>query len=274
MENGSYGVGLSNTSLDESRRISSLEEVYDPITFRHLEALGIGPGMRCLEVGGGGGSVGVFMSDRVGVSGSVLLTDLNLTLVEDRERPNIETRVHDIRSDPLDEGSFDIIHARLVLEHIPERLPVIERMVTALRPGGWMLIEDFDFSTALHLSPTNMFFVPQELGDVYTRIMIAAQRLGGGVNQEFGRDLPQHLANAWLEDIDAETCTRLIVGGSSRVYWTTVAARQVGPSLVGAGYLSQDELDFYIQTLEHPGAMMQSPAMVSAWGRRPPTKLP
>jgi cyclopropane fatty-acyl-phospholipid synthase-like methyltransferase len=70
MEDHAYGMGLSNDWADEKRRLASVQEVYDPATFRHLDALGISSGMHCLEVGGGGGSVAVFMSERVGPTGS------------------------------------------------------------------------------------------------------------------------------------------------------------------------------------------------------------
>ncbi len=46
--------------------------------------------------------------------------------------------------DDLPTAQFDLIHARLVLIHIPAREAVLERLVTALRPGGWLVIEDFD----------------------------------------------------------------------------------------------------------------------------------
>ncbi|MGH8999638.1 MAG: hypothetical protein ACRDY7_09630 [Acidimicrobiia bacterium] len=42
----------------------------DSSTVRHLEALGVGAGWRCLEVGGGGGSVGRWLGERVGSDGT------------------------------------------------------------------------------------------------------------------------------------------------------------------------------------------------------------
>src|SRR5208283_6155268 len=53
----SYGVGLDNARSDEERRLAGAQELFDPPTFRHLDTIGITTGMRCLEVGGGAGSV-------------------------------------------------------------------------------------------------------------------------------------------------------------------------------------------------------------------------
>lgn len=51
---------------------------------------------------------------------------------------------HDIVKDPLPAHSFDLIHARLVLAHLPARDQVLPRLVASLRPGGWLVVEDFD----------------------------------------------------------------------------------------------------------------------------------
>jgi trans-aconitate methyltransferase len=47
-------------------------------------------------------------------------------------------------TDPLPDAAFDLIHARLVLIHVPEREEVLARLVAALKPGGWMVEEEFD----------------------------------------------------------------------------------------------------------------------------------
>src|SRR4051812_39774140 len=59
------------------RRFTGLPLVFDAGTTRHLLALGIGPGWQCLEVGAGGGSVAVWVAEQVGVTGSVLATDID-----------------------------------------------------------------------------------------------------------------------------------------------------------------------------------------------------
>jgi len=51
---------------------------------------------------------------------------------------------HDVGVDPLPEAAFDLVHARLVLIHVPQAAAALARLAAALRPGGWLVIEDFD----------------------------------------------------------------------------------------------------------------------------------
>ena len=110
---------------ETAERFASLDALYNFRTFRFLETTGIGPGWRCLEVGGGSGSVAAWMADRVGPSGYVLVTDIDPRFMEGsayRRPAHMELRRHDIGTDPLPEQAFDLIHARLVLMHVPRRL--------------------------------------------------------------------------------------------------------------------------------------------------------
>ncbi len=152
---GTYGSGLSTGWTAEARRLAGSEALFDATTFRHLTTFGIGEGMQCLEVGGGTGSVARFMAASVGPSGHVLVTDLDVGLMRGCDEGNVEVVVHDISADALDESMYDVIHARMVLEHLPNRIEVIDKLVTALRPDGWLLVEDVD----LH----DMCFGPQFL---------------------------------------------------------------------------------------------------------------
>ena len=265
-----YGIGLSNTASDEHRRLRGAEELFDPGTFRHLDTIGLGPGMRCLEVGAGGGSVARFMAERVGPTGSVLVTDIDLSRLEGCDRPNVHAVVHDITTDALPPRRFDVVHARLVLEHLPCRLLVLEKLVAGLRPGGWILVEDLDASGPVHLPPSRQLFVPDELGVRHQRLNAAAAALvaDAGVDLEFGRELPAHLARLGLDGVDAEVSTRLVPGGSRRADFFEVSLRQLGPATIATGLVTEDDVAYVRTALATPGSMMPSFPMVSAWGRR------
>ena len=90
---------LDNASEKAVTRMDVLARIYDPTSRRVLESTGIAAGWRCLEVGGGGGSVARWMAERVGPTGSVLCTDLDTRIIE-RGRahagPNLEVIRHDI----------------------------------------------------------------------------------------------------------------------------------------------------------------------------------
>jgi SAM-dependent methyltransferase len=138
----------------ERTRLTALEQALDPGTIRHLEAFGVGPGWRCWEVGAGAGSIAAWLCQRVGDEGHVLATDLEMTFLERLSHPNLALLRHDIVADDLPEGGpFDLVHARWLLEWIPDRRKALARMVSALKPGGWLLVEASDFVTLLHGVP-------------------------------------------------------------------------------------------------------------------------
>lgn len=80
---------FDNAWRQARQRLAAIEEWLDPGTVHHLRERGVGPGWRCLEVGAGGGSVAAWLCDHVGPAGDVL------------DRPNPESRRHDITRDPL-----------------------------------------------------------------------------------------------------------------------------------------------------------------------------
>lgn len=78
----------------------------------------------------------------------MLATDLDPRFLDGHGRGNLAVIRHDVTRDTLEPASFDLIHARAVLIHIRERQAALARLVAALRPGGWLLIEDVDFGGA------------------------------------------------------------------------------------------------------------------------------
>jgi SAM-dependent methyltransferase len=143
-----FTYALDNSSREAPARFDALSGIYDRDTIRHLQDRGVGECWRCLEVGGGG-SITAWLANRVGPTGGVLVTDIDPRFLEPLSAQNVEVREHNIVTDPLPEAAFDLIHARLVLIHLPEREKVLARLVSALKPGGWLVDEDFDSASLL-----------------------------------------------------------------------------------------------------------------------------
>src|SRR4051794_15139304 len=119
-----------------SIRFAALSALFDSTTRRHLADRGVASGWHCLEVGGGSGSIATWLGERVGPTGRVTVTDVQTQLLEHVTLPNVEVRCHDITRDWLPERTFDLIHARMVLMHLPPRDQVLPRLLAALKPGG------------------------------------------------------------------------------------------------------------------------------------------
>src|SRR6195952_5386769 len=71
------GYLLDNQQAEAGKRFDALSELFDPVTFRHLAAVGVAPGWACWEVGAGGASVPRWLVGEVGASGRVLATDID-----------------------------------------------------------------------------------------------------------------------------------------------------------------------------------------------------
>src|SRR5215831_15455082 len=99
----------------ERERLTLLERLNDPLSAQQLDAIGVGEGWHCLDVGAGGGSITRLLAERVGEAGSVLATDLDPRLLEPLAGPRVEVRAHDLLVDPLPEAAFDLAHVRFVL---------------------------------------------------------------------------------------------------------------------------------------------------------------
>lgn len=255
---------LDNSSREAPARFDALSSMFDRGTIRHLEDRGISEGWRCLEVGGGGGSITSWLANRVGPAGHVVVTDIDPRFLEPLAAQNIEVRTHNIATDPLPDSIFDLIHARLVLVHLPEREKVLARLVSALKPGGWLVDEEFD-SVSLLPDPT------VSPGEVSLDSQMAVMRLlkDRGVETRFGRLLYGRLRAHGLVEVGAEGRLFMWRGGSSGVSLMRTNFKQLSADLLDAHYITEQELAQDSARLDDPDFVAPSPILWTAWGRRP-----
>lgn len=255
---------LDNAAEQAAERFAALREMFDPGTIRHLEARGVSSGWHCLEVGGGGGSIAAWLSERVGPTGRVVVTDINTRFLESLKRPNLEVLQHDIVADPLPERAFDLVHARLVLMHLPERDWVLGRLVAALKPGGWILDEEFDV-LSLRADP-DLNPGEEVLKACYAMYRVLAER---EVDLRFGRSLFGRLRAHGLTEVHAEGRLFMLAGRSVGASLLRANFEQLWKDMIGGGYISAEELDHDIRRLDDPNFRMPMPTLWAAWGRRP-----
>jgi SAM-dependent methyltransferase len=256
---------LDNAGREASARFGALAAMYDPATIRHLEDRGVSSGWHCLEVGGGGGSIAAWLAARVGSAGRVLVTDIDPRFLEALQIPNLEVRRHDIVNDALPEAAFDLVHSRLVLLHLPEREKALARMVAALKPGGWLVDEEFDASSM----PPNALLNP---GEVLLKTLTATRRVmedRGADDRVFARQLFSRLRAHGLVDVAAEASVFMWHSGSPGVSLLRANFEQLRNNMIDAGYSTEEEFDQDLVRLNDPGFIMPSPIMWTAWGRRP-----
>jgi SAM-dependent methyltransferase len=254
------------------QRLSSLETLYDPWTIRHLEATGIGLGWQCWEVGGGGGSIAAWLAERSGPSGQVLVTDLDPRyLLESTAlaHPHIAIQRHDIGTDPLPEQTFDLIHARLVLIHVPARELALERMVTALKPGGWLVVEDFDPTFIDSSYPT----ADAEAAALFQKVKVAQNRLmaarSGELALTWGRSLYRRLRAQGLVNVGMEGYLAIREGRTPGARLFEANFEQIRQEAISAGFVTDEEIDQALALLDDPHFAIGAPMMFTAWGHRP-----
>ena len=256
---------LDNAAPQAGDRFANLSALYDEVTCRHLDRFGIGAGWSCLEVGAGGGSIARFMSQRVGAEGYVVATDINTDWMAPPLPANVDIHRHDIGIDPLPEAAFDVVHARAVLTFVPKRRTALERMIAALRPNGWLLVEEL-------IPPITEALDPDDEPDVEVArkarnaIVETIRRHGG--DTAFAREIPRLMGQAGLTEVGAE--------GYFLPFRTDAVAAlakanidQLGSSFVDTGLMSSAELDRFRRLLERPDVLYPaSMALISVWGRR------
>jgi SAM-dependent methyltransferase len=253
-----------------ARRFAGLEALYDARTRRALEATGIGPGWRCLEVGAGGGSVAAWLAGQVGADGHVLATDLDprfLSALPSLDRANVEIRRHDVAADPLPIAEFDLVHARLVLVHLPAAADVLARLAATLRPNGWLVVEDFDptfVDRAFPIADPENAAVARRVFGVLGELLEAR-----GAGPGWARGLHGRVAGAGLVDIVAEGNLEIRMGGSPGAQVDAANLEQTGPALIAAGTLETMDFDRMLTLLADPGFTYASPVMFVVRGRRP-----
>src|SRR5947209_1075584 len=233
-----------------------MEAQWDPGTFRSIEALGLAPDASCWEIGAGGGSVAAWLAERCG---RLLVTDLDTRLLEPMAGGNVKVERHDVVDDPLPEEKFDLVHARLVLEHLPRREDVLDRLVGALRPGGWLLIEDYDW-TAYGTDPSS---------DVASRVTnaVIGFMVEAGFDPYFGRRLLSGLRARELDQTGAEGRTLLMDSKHPGAAFYRLSLVSLRDAIVNSGSVTDAEVDEVLAEMDLGEGIIISPTMVAARGR-------
>ncbi|WP_394832949.1 methyltransferase domain-containing protein [Pendulispora rubella] len=256
-----YSTGILNKDMPtEFLRLQALERWSDPTTMALVEKFGIPPDARCLEMGAGAGSMAYWFAEQC-PRGHVVAADIDPRYLDARRAPNLEVARVDLTRHDFPAASFDWIHTRFVLSHIPERDDILRRAISWLKPGGAILVEDYYVLSLEHIHR-------EEIKAVFSALARTFVTQGSDIH--WGRRIPNKLAELGIRDL-AMTMTPITFGlpGPCEDLWT-VAVEQFFSYMLEKQSLTAEQAAAYraLSTSGMPDAIDVPWVLFSVAGRK------
>ena len=247
----------------ELNRLQQLEKIHDYLSQRQILATGITTGWQCLEIGAGAGSIMRWMSDQVGASGGVTAVDLDTRFVKDIQLANvevIEANIHQLTLNKL----FDLVHIRHVLIH-QINTTLLNTILELLKPGGWLVIEEPDFSATRFISGTSV----QQQAVTKINQAICQMFANQGKDYALGLKLPSLLQQLDFQNLQIINDVPIVAGKSDIATLMKLSAQQLAEKYLATGKATQADIETYCQCTEDSAAWAIYLATVSAIAQKP-----
>jgi SAM-dependent methyltransferase len=250
-------------------RLSVIGDALAASTAALLESANLGAGMRCLDLGCGGGDVTVMMARTVGPGGHVVGVDMDAVKVRlaqqdarDRGLEQVEFRTGDAAALDAD-SEYDLVYARLLLTHLSDPEETLRRMIAAVEPGGVVVVEDLEHSAVFAYPKCHAL-------DRYVGLYndLACRRQG---DPDIGPKLPGLFGRCELDGLHLRLTQPVFLDGpAKRIH--SVTLENVRESLLATGVATADEIASLAAELEvyadTPSTMVAFPRIYQVHGRR------
>jgi ubiquinone/menaquinone biosynthesis C-methylase UbiE len=264
----SYPLGGTSTERD---RLLSQAEQYEPTANWLLDQIGVQDGWRAVDIGCGPIGILNLLSQRVGPSGTVIGLEREQRFVEmaraeivKRGLSNVTMVQGDGLNTGLEKGSFDLVHERLVLINVSAREAFLTEMLSLLRPGGTVALEDVDNVSWL-CQPAHPSW------DVLLNAFHTVFHAGGG-DGYVGRRLPVLLHAAGVENIQTKVTVETPPLGDYRRTHLLSLIDSVRDKIIANKVLDEAKLNEHrealSQHLKDPGTTVIDKLLVQCWGRK------
>ncbi|WP_394846869.1 class I SAM-dependent methyltransferase [Pendulispora brunnea] len=246
----------------ELARLRALERWADPTSKALIEGLAIRPEWHCLEMGAGAGALSYWLAERC-PRGRVIAAEIDPRYldpfpVRERRMPNLEVTQVDLVKDDFPSGSFDFIHARFLLSHLPDRDAILQRAVGWLKPEGSILVEDAYILPRDELARKEITAVHHAFLDKMS---------GEGFDGRWIRRVPSKLANLEVMDLQVvATPVTFGIGDSIEESWS-LGFEQHLLAFLRTGVLTLDQITTY-QNMPRADAVYMPWLLVSVSGHR------
>jgi ubiquinone/menaquinone biosynthesis C-methylase UbiE len=259
-------------SADEAERLNQQAELWEEATARILDQLELAPGMTCLDLGCGAGDVMIALGRRVGPNGRVLGVDTDAELGERVARELNKTGVScfsfleaDI-TDPesLPSELFDVTCTRFLLIHLQDPVAALRTMWNLTRPGGVLLVFDYDFRTHdTHPACPELEEFIAVVDGVFEK---------AGLDPRIGSELPYYLERAAGGPPDGGETSGFIMPVADLRRFLLLSYRSLLPAALELGVTTEGKAEKLVAFLEGGAAETRaywlSALYCSAWKRK------
>ena len=259
--------------MEGKKRLDLLARVMLPTTMQLLDRVGLIRGMKCLDVGCGGGHVTILIAGIVGPEGRVIGTDTDAEILALAKEDAEAAKLTNVTFQQLDacacvwHEEFDLAYARFLLSHLSEPEKCLAAMVEACAPGGTIVIEDTDFAGSFCYPNCGSY---ERYKELYQELV---QRRGGDSN--IGPKLPAMLRRAGIEGIELNVVQPAHIHGEGKLM-APITMSRIADALIAEGLATESEVQQILTELNHIAAdsetVISLPRIFQVWGKRAPSK--
>ena len=235
--------------VSERERLRALELLSDPATIRALQEIGVSEKWRSLETGAGGGSIAEWLCQTVGAAGQVVAADLEVKFLKPLECPNQDVWAFNLITDELPEAEFDLVHARSVLIHLPQREEMLRKLAQAIKPGGWLFVEDPHF-LIYGIDPSVPTPMREAAGNVDKAMLQAIEIIG--IDTNFGGRLFGLICSLVFEAVQGRGEVSVYRGGTPVSEMMMLTVERLRTSILGIGLVMEGEFEEYMTFYHDP----------------------
>ncbi len=251
----------TNATDREWKRLLLIEQAVDTDTIALLDRAGLDRGARCLEIGAGAGSIVRWMAGRVGPSGLVIALDKKATYLQQLQGETVRVIEGNLKDLSLDHP-IDLAHARYVLIHNTNDGELLEKIRSAVKPGGTVVLEEPDFTSAALLQ------LEQDNAVQRVNHAICTMFTDSGLDPSSGLRLPQKVVEAGFDLAHIESRIHLCAGEAPIARVMAESADVLREKYVKTGLATDEDIDHYVARAHDPGVWSIFYATVSVIARR------
>jgi SAM-dependent methyltransferase len=256
------------TGTAATHRLRVLHSLYGPGARRVLLQAGLQRGMRVADLGCGIGMATTLLADLVSPTGHVVGVDASGEQVAQAREllPPGLSNVGFVEASATDTGlpggSFDLVYCRFLLLHLTAPEQALREMHRLLKPGGILVCEDGDLTSAGSQPPSAL----DAFADLWGRLGPTR-----GLDYTLGRELFEMVLTANFSTPEITFNQPVVARGENKRFleWSVAEA---GPAFVAAGLVTSEELARLLAEMqriaEDETVLALMPRMSQVWARK------